>query len=151
MALTLEELRALLTAEEPNYPSLAKYLDAATTPHLETLATSADVMTASKAVYAASLSPDPGAQRLVAEASRSSARSVRLAAASALTNLPDPVRNPIIERFLDDDADVAAQKLAIRSIRQTTSELSRKLTRIQRGTGLDSLRNLARQKLSENP
>jgi hypothetical protein len=151
MALTIEQLWALLTAEEPNYPALAPHLDAATTPHLETLARGADVMTASKAVYAASLSSDTQAHRLVEEASRSSERSTRLAAASALVNLPESVRAPMIEHILGDDADAAAQKLAIRSMGQITSEMRRRLTHIQQSTRFDSLRNLARQKLSGNP
>lgn len=150
MSLTRERLRALLDVDEPNYPSIAGQLDAASTPHLEELIQDADPMLASKAVYAASLSPDPAAQRLVDKASQSPERLLRLASASALPNLPEQMRTPLIERLLDQD-DAGIQKLAIRSIGRPTEEMRRKLTRIQQNSRLEVIRELSQRKLVPNP
>ena len=54
MAVTMEQVRAYLDAEEVNYSEAAR-LGSGALPHLQRLAQSPDVMLASKATYLASL------------------------------------------------------------------------------------------------
>ena len=117
MAITEAELRRGIAAEEPDYPGLARRIDASNTALLAELARGDDAMTASKAVYLASLSADPRAHDIVSGASRSMTEVVRIAAASAIDNLPAARRLGLVEQLLADDS-VSVQKLTLRSIDQ---------------------------------
>ena len=120
MALSKEELRLLLSNEEPNYPEIAAKIDADSIPALDALSTDADIMTATKAVYLASLLPNANAHAVVTKASKSANALLKIAAASALVNLPDATKYKIAEKLITD-ADVSVQKLVINSVQTTAS------------------------------
>ena len=120
MALSKEELRLLLSNEEPNYPEIAAKIDADSIPALDALSTDADIMTATKAVYLASLLPNTKAHAVVTKASKSSNALLKIASASALVNLPDATKHKIAEKLITD-ADVSVQKLVINSVQTTAS------------------------------
>jgi hypothetical protein len=150
MPMTEQILRQLLSREEPDYLSLARQLDASDTVHLDAIARGKDAMLASKAIYAASQSLDPAAHDLVARASQSSEVLQRIAAASALPNLPELRRNQIAEHLIDEDDD-AIRKLVIRSLHQLTPLLNQKLQAISTTSASTQLRQLSRDALSRTP
>src|SRR5262245_52432488 len=106
MAVTMKDVRAVLDPEEPNYKEGAK-LGAAALPHLDALVSSDDQMLASKATYLASLIKNSKAAKIVEKAAKSDIPAVRVAAASAATNLTDP--SAVLLHLLGD-ADPGVRK-----------------------------------------
>lgn len=144
MALSPTELRLRLSSDEPDYAQLAQLIDGSDVPVLMQLANDPDPMLASKAVYLASLLPNPQAHDIVATASNSPRDLVRIASASALVNLPDEVRYPIADRLIDSD-DVSVKKLAIKSVEQSApAALKQKLDRMSRENPSEMIRNLSK-------
>src|SRR3712207_3618521 len=113
MPVTHEELRLLLSNEEPDYMALAARLDASDMPAVAELADSDDVMLASKAVYVASLLPGGG--DVVQRAAASANPVLRAASASALRNLAPDRREPVAEMLLGR-GDVAVEKVTLRAL-----------------------------------
>ncbi len=110
---TLEEVKALLDPEEPDYDRVAG-LEPEALAHLETLCDSGDEMLASKATYAASLlAADAGAD-LVGRAADSDVDAGRLAAAAGLKNL-GPERAADVAASLVTDGDDGVVKIAQQS------------------------------------
>lgn len=150
MAISEQELRALLGSDEPDYGELSRRLDASAADHLRALARDDNVMLATKAVYAASLVEAPEAREVVDETSRSGQPLLRLAAASALPNLPEQARNDVAERLLDT-GDVSVEKLVIRSLgRSLTPALRDKLDRLRNASDSQAVRRLSQDKLAKS-
>lgn len=150
MPITLEELRALLSSDEPDYEAIAQLLDLSAVSHLQTLARGPDVMLATKAVYAASLIPGSQSEAVVAEAAESSQPLLRIASASALANLPETSRNRVAEHLIDD-ADVSVTKLVIKSLSgPVTPQLRDRLDQLASAGETPVIRKLAQDTLGES-
>lgn len=114
MAVTMEDVRAALDPEEPDYPEAAK-LGAAALPHLEVLVSSADPMLASKATYLASLIRGAKSAEIVETAARSDDVTVRVAAAAAASNLAPAGASAVLTELVGD-ADPGVRKVARASV-----------------------------------
>jgi hypothetical protein len=110
MPVTMEDVRAALDPEEPNYPKAAR-LGPEALPHLKELVNSGDAMLASKAAYLASLIADEGATDVVEHAARRSEPIVRVAAAAAAANLAGAAGERVL-RSLATDTDPGVRKVA---------------------------------------
>ncbi len=104
MAVTMEDVRRILDAEEPDYEALA-LLGADSLPHLQKLAAGPDPMLASKAVYAASLVDTDAGRDLIAAAATSDQVLVRLAAAGAAANLSAAAASAVLLDLVRDPDD----------------------------------------------
>jgi len=150
MPITLEELHALLSSDEPDYEAIAQMLDPSAVNHLQTLARGSDVMLATKAVYAASLIPGSQSEAVVAEAADSSQPLLRIASASALANLPETSRNRVAEHLIDD-ADISVKKLVIKSLSgPVTPQLRDRLDQLASAGETPVIRKLAQDTLGES-
>src|SRR5687767_14479472 len=101
MSITMEEVRAVLDPEEPDYAQAAR-LGPDAVPHLETLVRGTDRMIASKATYAASLINDSRAVSVINTATRSNFPEVRVAAAAGARNLATPLAADVLLALIDD-------------------------------------------------
>lgn len=126
MAVTMNDVRAALDPEEPNYERAAK-LGAEALPHLQALVNSGDTMLASKATYLASLIKDGKSTDIVATAAQSDDPAVRVAAAAAASNLTASGASPILEELVGDP-DPGVRKVARTSVpAKPTAALTKKL------------------------
>ena len=114
MAISLQEVTAALMPEEPDYEQAAQ-LGPDALPHLATLVQTGDSMIASKAVYLASLIPDPRTQAILLEATRSGRPEVRVAAAAGARNLDAPAASDVLVAALSD-GDSGVRKVALKSV-----------------------------------
>jgi HEAT repeat protein len=110
MAVTMDDVRAALDPEEPNYAKAAK-LGPDALPHLDALVSSGDSMLASKATYLASMIKHADSAKVVAKAARSADPIVRVAAASAASKL-DSARASDVLLDLVGDPDPGVRKVA---------------------------------------
>lgn len=110
MATTMEQVRAILDPEEPDY-SKGSELGPDAVPHLRTLVNGDDQMLASKAAYLASLIKADDAADVVADAARSPTEAVRVAAAAAARNLPAAKASSVLEPLVTD-SDPGVRKVA---------------------------------------
>ena len=124
MALDLEQVKAALHPEEPDYPKAAKQLGAAALPHLEKIIGGSETLLAAKAAYLAGLIGGEESAPAVAKAARSSQPTVRIAAAAAAAHLPAEHSNSVLLQLVDD-ADRGVQKVALRSAPETMSDALR--------------------------
>src|SRR5689334_1729413 len=113
MAMTIDQVRALLMPDEPDYPAAARF-GAALLPQLQVLAKNPNALLASKATYLASLIDDDRAAAILRDAAASPLPAVRVAAASGARNLMRPAASGVIMALLDD-ADVGVRKQAIKA------------------------------------
>lgn len=111
---TLAQVRALLGDIEPTEQTFAS-LDRDDIPHLETLLGDPEEWLASRAVHALSRLDDAGAHDLIKRAAVDPRGAVRVAVASAVPRLPEPLAERLLSDFLDD-ADVGVRKFALRAI-----------------------------------
>lgn len=142
MSVTMEQVRAVLDSEEPNYVEGAQLgLDAL--PHLESLVTGADTMLASKATYLASLIRGEQSVRILQEAARSESLVVRVAAAGAVRNLDESVASDILFSLVDDQ-NVGVRKVALESVpANVTSSLRDKIQGLTQTESNVEIRNLS--------
>jgi hypothetical protein len=103
---TLAQVRALLGDIEPTEQTFAS-LDRDDIPHLETLLGDPEEWLASRAVHALSRLDDAGAHDLIKRAAVDPRGAVRVAVASAVPRLPEPLAERLLSDFLDD-ADVGS-------------------------------------------
>lgn len=108
MSVSMQDVRAVLDPEEPNYDAAAA-LGPDALPVLAQLVRGDDVMLASKATYAASLIH--GGSDAVESATESADPIVRVAAASAARNLPEQESKRVLGRLLNDE-DAGIRKVA---------------------------------------
>jgi hypothetical protein len=109
----MKDVRAALDPEEPDYPAAAK-LGPGALPHLESLVSAGDPMLASKATYLASLIKDARSAAIVEKAARSENAAVRVAAATAASNLPAASATTVLLELVADP-DPGVRKVARRS------------------------------------
>ena len=114
MAVTLEQVKNILTRDEPNYLEAAQ-LGPEAVPHLQKLLREADPLLASKATYLASMINSEQAVDVVKEAAVSKHAEVRAAAAAATRNLPQRPVTDVLSSLLDD-VDVSVRKVTLKSI-----------------------------------
>ena len=147
MALPKEELRRLLSNEEPDYAAIAAQMDEASVPALNELSQDPDVMLATKAVYLASMLSQAQAHQIVERASVSAQPLVQIAAATALQNLPDPVRHKLASQLLDVD-DVSIRKLVINAVKTSApADLKTKIERLSTQSNSEFIRSLSKTTL----
>ncbi len=145
MAITLEQVRAALEPEEPDYPKAAQALGTEALPHLERLIVGDHSMLASKAAYLAGIIGTEQSVPALTRAARSSDAVVRIAAAAAARNLPaEPASDLLLT--LVDDADIGVQKAALRSVPSTPSDaLKSRIEGLSAGNTDTIARSLSRQ------
>jgi HEAT repeat protein len=114
MPVTIEQVRAALEPEEPNYEEAAQ-LGPEALPHLDELVGQADALMASKAAYLTSLIEDPHSKDILKRAAKSSRAEVRAAAAGGASNLSPEAAGDVLEPLLKD-RDVSVRKTALRSV-----------------------------------
>jgi HEAT repeat protein len=149
MSVTLEQVRAHLNPDEPDYHAAAK-LGPDAVPHLMGLVQSGDQTIAPKAAYLASLIPSAGSLAVLEAAARSNDPVVRVAAAGALPNLK-AVPDPLVDLFLND-SDFGVRKVTLESIAALRiPNVKTKLQRIAKQDSQVLLRQLASQILGRLP
>lgn len=115
----MEDVRAALDPEEPDYESAARLGEGAM-PHLRDLARGDDPMLASKAIYLAGLIGGDDAGDIVLTAARDDDPTIRVAAASSTSRLStDATEAVLIDLVADGDPGV--RKFAHRAIPQAPS------------------------------
>lgn len=114
MAVTMDQVRAALDPEEPDY-AVAARLGPQALPHLERLIESGDSMLASKATYLVSLIGHERSGSVVAQAAQSDDPAVRVAAAAAARNVAEAAASEVL-LMLVDDSDVGVRKVALNSV-----------------------------------
>jgi HEAT repeat protein len=130
--LTMEDVRRVLSPDEPNYAG-ARELGPDAIPFLRQLIVQSPSL-AAKAVYLAGLiGTDSGAQT-VAEGARSHDPAVRVAAATAARELESGQATPILELLLTD-MDRGVRQRALRSAATRLTPTLR--NRIEKMTGTD--------------
>lgn len=87
MTVSLEKLKSVLGADEPDYAALAKEFGSEAVPYLDTLAKTKDPLMASKAVYLSSLISDSRSIDILSNAAKDPKPEVRIAAASGASNI----------------------------------------------------------------
>lgn len=114
MAVDMEQVRAALEPEEPNYPRAAKTLGVEALPHLETIITGDHTGLAAKAAYLAGLIGTDACLPAMKKAASSGQAVVRIAAAATARHLPDQYRSDMVVQLVDD-GDPGVQKTALAS------------------------------------
>ena len=114
MAVEMQDVRAALEPEEPDYQAAAA-LGPDALPHLEVLVHEDDPMLASKAAYAASLLEGNQGQAVITAAAQHSDSAVRVAAAAAARNLPASDASDVLSGLIAD-ADPGVRKVARASV-----------------------------------
>ena len=113
MAVTMKDVRAWLDADEVDY-SKAKRLGAAAIPFLMELVQGGDLGLASKATYLASLIKSEQTEAVLKTAAARNEPVLRVAAASALRNLPEVQAGRVLD-LLINDPDAGIRKVTLKS------------------------------------
>jgi HEAT repeat protein len=114
MAVSMEDVRAELDPEEPDYERAAQLGEDAV-PHLLVLVEGEDVMLASKAAYLAGLIGGQMASDVVIAAAHSNDAAVRVAAASSTQHLSDEAAEAVLVDLVVD-RDPGVRKVAHRAV-----------------------------------
>ena len=114
MAVEMEQVKAALDPEEPDYAGAVKGLGPDALPHLERIITGDHTGLAAKAAYLAGLIGTDKCLPAMNKAAASGQAVVRLAAAAAAQYMPDEYRDSLVLQLVDD-ADAGVQKVAMRS------------------------------------
>ncbi|MDP9372193.1 MAG: hypothetical protein M3Q65_07005 [Chloroflexota bacterium] len=144
MPVTMEQVRAVLTPEEPDYAQAAG-LGPDALPHLEELVGEPDALLASKAAYLASLIPDPRSANVLRKAAGSSRPEVRVAAASGARNLNRDAASGVLLPLLGD-RDIGVRKTALKGVPdEATPELRTAVESLADGDSSPGIRALSDQ------
>jgi hypothetical protein len=131
MAVTMQQVRAELDPDEPDYARAAG-LGADALPQLETLIEGADAQLAAKAASLAGMISAADSSAVLEKAARHGDPRVRVAAAAASRNLSDAEASRLLSHLVGD-SDIGVQKLALRSVPPAmTAELQDELERVGR-------------------
>jgi len=153
MAVTMQDVRAVLDPEEPDY-EFASLLGPEALPHLETLVRGDDPMLASKAAYLAGLLDDERSADVVNQAGQSDDATVRVAAAAAARHLTGTGASDVLISLLSD-SDPGVRTVALKSVPDTaTGDLRSLVEDISGSEGDDAVRELSGQvlrRLSDHP
>jgi HEAT repeat protein len=114
MAVTSEQVRAVLDRDEPDYEEAAR-LGPDALPFLQRFVESGDPSLAPKAAYLAGRIGDPQAAPILELAAASADSSVRAAAAHGARHLRPEQAEPVLSTLLDDD-DPAVRKTALQAV-----------------------------------
>jgi len=149
MALSPEQLRALLDPDEPNYSTMATLLAPDDIPGLSALVNGNDAMLASKAAYAMTLIPDAAVIETVKAAASNPNAAVRVAFASGLRNLGGYDVDGVVLQLLDDQ-DAGVRKTATNTAGLLESPgLKAKLRSVAEADPEPGIRALAKRALGE--
>jgi murein L,D-transpeptidase YcbB/YkuD len=113
MAVTLDQVRRILSSDEPDYRSAAR-LGPAVLPHLQTLVRGRDPGVASRAAVLAGRIDHDASVAVLQTAASSPLVHVRLAAAAAARRLARPAASSVLAALLND-SDAGVRKVAVRS------------------------------------
>lgn len=120
MAVTNEQVRAVLDRDEPDYEEAANQLGPEALPLLQRFVEAGDPNLAAKAAYLAGRIGDPAAAPILELAASSADPGVRAAAASGAQHI-GMATEPVLLTLLDDD-DPAVRKTALKAIQPQPSE-----------------------------
>ena len=127
MAVTNEQVRAILDLDEPDYDAAAAELGPEALPILQRFVEGGNANRAAKAAYLAGRIGDPAAAPILEFAATSPEVTVRAAAASGAQHIGDAADSVILA--LIDDADPAVRKTALNAVSaQPSEEVLSKLT-----------------------
>ncbi len=121
---TMQQLRAILDSDEPDY-ALAAQLGPDAFPHIEALIKGDDPMLASKAAYLAGVIRDNRSTAVLGTAARSKHPEVRIAAAAGARHLAAQAASDILLILLEDQ-DHGVRKTALKSVPSDASVALRK-------------------------
>jgi hypothetical protein len=117
---SVDQIRTVLQAEEPDYPALAEKFGPGALAYLAEIIAGEHSMLASKAAYLAGVIGTESAVPVIRQAAASADVRVRVAAAAAAANLPSDTASDLLVSLVDD-TDVGVQKVALRSVPQNPS------------------------------
>lgn len=144
MPVTIEQVRAALDPEEPDYEQAAQ-LGPEALPHLEDLVGETDALLASKAAYLASLIEDPHSAHILRRAAASDRVEVRAAAAGGASNLSPSAASVVLEPLLND-RDVSVRKVALKSVpEEAPSGLQATVQSLSEADSNPAIRQLSRR------
>jgi hypothetical protein len=147
MTVTLEQVLAVLSPEEPDY-SAFNNLGAEALPHISDLVTGDSPILASKAVYLASLIQNDQSVEIMRIGAQSADPIVRVAVAAGVRNLNE-VDGSKISLVLLDDADSGVQKVTLKSMKTTVSpEVKLKVEALNQKGNDEFIRQLSADVLS---
>jgi HEAT repeat protein len=147
MAVTLEQVRAFLDAEEPNYAVLAR-LGPQILPHLQSIIASGDEYFATKAASLASRINDERATTVLRDAARHASPRVRLAVAGGIRNVARPAAAGLLMTLLND-RDPGVRKTALKTAAtKSNSALLAKIGDLTQRDPSPAVRTLAVQVLN---
>ena len=148
MAVSMQQVRDALAADEVNYPAVAR-LGAEALPYLADLVSGDDAGLAAKATYLASLIPGPGQAEIIQEASSSPEAVVRVSAAVSVNGLDEEVAAQTLAGLLDD-TDVGVRKHATVSAGRLagSARIRERLERLRDSDDSDVVRSRAEQALT---
>jgi len=147
MKVTMDEVRAALSPEEPDYGRAAQ-LGPDALPYLEAIMRASDPLMAAKAVYLAGLIPTQRSISILAEAAQHPQPTVRVAAAATMSNLTPPDASQLLLRMMSD-SDLGVVKVALQSVPQGASPALRdQLHRMAVGSGDSPLGAILQQALA---
>lgn len=142
MKVTLEQLKLLLGADEPDYNRLAR-LGPAALPHLGRLIADRDNYIAANAASLAGMIDSEQALAVLERASRSASSQVRTASAAALARVKSPSAIGLIAKLMRDP-DKSVRKFAIKSAAgKQNAALMAELNELREREPLEELRELA--------
>ncbi len=138
--MTMEKLKSVLNADEPQYSQATK-LDGEAFQYLCNVAMGDDPLMAAKAVYLGSLTGGKRSEDLLRAAVSSPEPIVRVAVAGAARNLSSSHRDLLLLRLLDDN-DYGVRRTALKSVAgHATQALRKKVESMANQAG--DLRDLA--------
>jgi HEAT repeat protein len=142
MAVTSEQVRAVLDLDEPDYEEAAQ-LGSEALPHLQRFVEGGDPNLASKAAYLAGRIGDPRAAPILELAAASDDPVIRVAAASGAPHMPDEQADPVLLTLVDDD-DPGVRKTALKAVPASPSEdLAAKVEVLREHESVPAVRELA--------
>jgi hypothetical protein len=142
MSVTMEQVVAVLAADEPDYED-ASGLGPGALPHLHQLVLTGTPELASKAASLAGQISTEGSKEVLGEAARSGNSVVRVAAASAVRNLPVEEASDILVGLVADE-DLAVRQIALESVHpQATHELRSRVAEVGKSDPVPHIRELA--------
>jgi HEAT repeat protein len=146
MPVTMEQVRATLAPDEPDYER-ASELGPEALPHLRRLVLSGDPELASKATYLAGRIATEGSTEALDAAARSENPIVRVAAAEAVHNLPAQEASRILVGLVADE-DRGVRRVALESIgAEATEDLRSRVAHISESDPAPQIRELATRTL----
>jgi hypothetical protein len=147
MTVTLEQVLAVLSPEEPDYSAFDN-LGAEALSYISDLVTGDSPILASKAVYLASLIQNDQAVEIMRIGAQSADPIIRVAVAAGVRNLNE-VDGSKISLILLDDADTGVQKVTLKSMKTTgSSEVKLKVEALNQQGNDEFIRQLSADVLS---